>query len=536
VVTSDLRSRVRALYTAEPRNVSMPRQAIIFPFLLVVIVHRGVAAVDVSGMYTATIQNPNGTTTTLQLTLDQSGATPLPGQPGPSVTGTMEVSGTPCFTSLTFTGALDGNVLNGAFTDGVSRVDIQATVHADHSLATTYNISAGPCAGRGGMFTFTPVAPTPTPTVGAQTLPVSGTIRYLGAQGPVSATRPIEVLLFNQPIGSVQSKPLATATVPATPGDFTFQVPAGVYYLAYYLDFVPPSAPQVGEPFRLYNGQLTPPGTALTVSGSGVTGLNLTFDDSGILSGIAGTVTYTGALGSVSDKSRLIVQRFSNATVAGPELDQTTVKSNGGRYDLITFDTATWYLVGYLDLNNNRVRDGGEPFTIYKDKGAPPADPVTASTTQTSIDITFGDENVSSVTTATPTPSSSAPPTPTRTVTSTSNVTAAPTATPTPTQPTPVTTCVGDCNGGHSVTVDELLTVATVGLGNAESSACPRGIPARPEVDVSLMIQAENNALNGCPAPLYRAAGRKPQRRASTMWPHRARWLNGSGSSSRRRE
>jgi hypothetical protein len=320
-----------------------------------------------------------------------------------------------------------------------------------------------------------------TSAVAAQTLPVSGTVSYLGAQGPVSATRPIEMLLFNQPIGSALNKPLATVTVPTSPGNFTFQVSAGTYYLVYYLDFTPYSAPHVGEPFQLYNDQLTPPGTALTVSGSGVTGLNLTFDDSGILSGIAGTVTYTGSLGSVSNNSRLIVERFSDPTVAGPELDQNTVKSNGGRYDLITFDTGTWYLVAYLDLNNNRVRDAGEPFTIYNGKGTPPADPVKASTTQTSIDITFGDENVGSVATPTPTPSPSASPVPT------------PTPTPVP--------CVGDCNGDRSVTVNEILTMVNIALGNADATACPNGIPSGAQVDVALILTAVNHALNGCSVP-----------------------------------
>jgi len=70
-----------------------------------------------------------------------------------------------------------------------------------------------------------------TSAVAAQTLPLSGTISYLGTQGPVSATRPIGVLLFNQPMGSAQNKPLASATVPTSPGN-----------------------------------QLTPPGTALAVS------------------------------------------------------------------------------------------------------------------------------------------------------------------------------------------------------------------------------------------------------------------------------
>jgi hypothetical protein len=318
-----------------------------------------------------------------------------------------------------------------------------------------------------------------TSAVAAQTLPVSGTVSYLGTQGPVSAARPIEMLLFNQPIGAALNKPLFTVTVPVSPGNFTFQVSAGTYYLAYYLDFTPYSVPHVGEPFQFYSDQLTPPGTALTVSGSGVTGLNLVFDDSGVLSGIAGTVTYIGSLGSVSNNSRLIVARFSDLTVAGPELDQNTVKSSGGRYDLITFDTGTWYLVAYLDLNNNRLRDPDEPFTIYNGKGAPPANPVRASTTQTAIDITFGDENVGSLATPTPTPSPSAPSVPT------------PTSTPVP--------CVGDCGGTQTVTVTDVLTLVDIALGTAQPAACRSGLPIGGKVDIGVILQAVNNALSSCP-------------------------------------
>ena len=325
------------------------------------------------------------------------------------------------------------------------------------------------------------------PTVAAQTLPVSGTISYLGTQGPVSATRPIQVAIFNKPIGAAQNKPLSIATVPTSPGNFTFQVSAGTYYLAYYLAVMPDGTPDIGEPFQLYNHQLTPPGTALTVSGSGFTGLNLAFDDSGVLSGIAGTVTYTGSLGSVYNNSRLIVERFSDPSVAGPEGDQNTVKSNGSRYNLVTFDTGTWYLVAYLDLNNSRVRDAGEPFTIYNGKRTPPADPVKASTTQTSIAITFGDENVGSVATPTPTPSPSAPPIPT------------PTPTTTPTVASTPVPCVGDCDGSGDVQINEIIQCVNIALGTSSLSACTAcDADGDGQVEINEIISAVNNALNGC--------------------------------------
>jgi hypothetical protein len=47
--------------------------------------------------------------------------------------------------------------------------------------------------------------------------------------------------------------------------------------------------------------------------------------------------------------------------------------------------------------------------------------------------------------------------------------------------------------------VDELLTLVNIALGNALPSACPDGVPSGAEVNVALLIQAVNSALNGCP-------------------------------------
>jgi sugar lactone lactonase YvrE len=59
-------------------------------------------------------------------------------------------------------------------------------------------------------------------------------------------------------------------------------------------------------------------------------------------------------------------------------------------------------------------------------------------------------------------------------------------------------TCDGDCNGNGQVTIDELLTLVNIALGNAQPSACPHGVPRGAEVNVALIIQAVNHALNGC--------------------------------------
>jgi len=58
--------------------------------------------------------------------------------------------------------------------------------------------------------------------------------------------------------------------------------------------------------------------------------------------------------------------------------------------------------------------------------------------------------------------------------------------------------CVGDCDGTGGVTVDEIITLVNIALGNTQPSACPHGVPSGAEVDIALILQGVNNALNGC--------------------------------------
>ena len=117
--------------------------------------------------------------------------------------------------------------------------------------------------------------------------------------------------------------------------------------------------------------------------------------------------------------------------------------------------------------------------------------------------------NVSAPGVSTPTPT--AAPTNTATVTSTltatptnttvvTNTPTAPTKTPTTATPTPTsTTCVGDCTGTHTVAINDLITLVNIALGTAQPSACRSGVASGAEVTVAMIIQAVNNALNGCP-------------------------------------
>jgi hypothetical protein len=80
-----------------------------------------------------------------------------------------------------------------------------------------------------------------------------------------------------------------------------------------------------------------------------------------------------------------------------------------------------------------------------------------------------------------------------------------PTVTPSPTPTaTPVPAlCIGDCDGGGTVTVNEIIVLVNMVLGTqTQLSACAQGIPPDisdvSQMNVALIIQAVTRALNGC--------------------------------------
>jgi hypothetical protein len=96
--------------------------------------------------------------------------------------------------------------------------------------------------------------------------------------------------------------------------------------------------------------------------------------------------------------------------------------------------------------------------------------------------------------TATPTPTAS----PTPADTDTPTVTQTPSQTATPSN-TPIA-CVGDCNHSSEVTIEEIISMVNIALGNSAVSACLAGdANSDGEIDVTEIIAAVNSALNGCP-------------------------------------
>ncbi len=64
---------------------------------------------------------------------------------------------------------------------------------------------------------------------------------------------------------------------------------------------------------------------------------------------------------------------------------------------------------------------------------------------------------------------------------------------------TPSPTCTGDCNGDGIVTVDEIITMVNIALGNAPITECEAGdANGDGQITVDEILTAVNAALNGC--------------------------------------
>jgi hypothetical protein len=75
-----------------------------------------------------------------------------------------------------------------------------------------------------------------------------------------------------------------------------------------------------------------------------------------------------------------------------------------------------------------------------------------------------------------------------------------PTVTNPPSTPTPrsAPSCIGDCDDSGGVTVNELIILVNIALGNDPASTCPHGVPSGAEINIALIMQAVDDALNGC--------------------------------------
>jgi CSLREA domain-containing protein len=153
------------------------------------------------------------------------------------------------------------------------------------------------------------------------------------------------------------------------------------------------------------------------------------------------------------------------------------------------------------DMTNN-TSEFSAPFSLASPT---PTDSPTSSSTASPTRTPTSTRTASTIATGTPSQTATGAPTGTRTATSSATPSAAPSPTATPTVPTgatptatPPSLCVGDCDGGSTVTIGELITLVNIILGIAQPAACVHGIPDGATVNIALIIQAVNNSLSGC--------------------------------------
>jgi hypothetical protein len=207
----------------------------------------------------------------------------------------------------------------------------------------------------------------------------------------------------------------------------------------------------------------------------------------------SGTLRYTGTLGPVSGQRPLClcVYRDPALTVS---LGCLISRRNDVNYDL-DLGRSDYYLIAFLDIHVNERVDPDEPYEIYRDRGAAPADPAAGDSGRTDIDLIFGDENLPP--TPTPTPTRSPPASPTASST--------PSPSPTPTcaagkNPECDGGCIGDCNGDRKVEVNELITIVGAALGSMNVSVCRAGDPdGDGTVQLREVVAAVRRSMIGCP-------------------------------------
>jgi len=233
---------------------------------------------------------------------------------------------------------------------------------------------------------------------GEADLTIRGTVEYTGARGPVSAARPIVVVATRSRV--LDGIPVAVDVVEENGGTFELTMPeAGEYHVAYVLDSNADGVPNVGDPFGLYAERVHAPGDAIAVPVEpALSDLTISFDDTGELDGVTGTLTYTGEMGPIDSTRPLRAQVFRQGDLTERVDREQRIVENGGAYEFVFFDLRLHYMQVFVDLNDDDVLDPGEPFEIYPERSAPPGDPLPEGVA--SVDFVFGDGPD-----ATPTPS-----------------------------------------------------------------------------------------------------------------------------------
>ena len=173
-------------------------------------------------------------------------------------------------------------------------------------------------------------------------------------------------------------------------------------------------------------------------------------------------------------------------------LDVTNVP--GGTYTLrVTVDP-----LGQITEENESNNSATVDVTIPDRPGQTPRSTPTATQTPGTPDVSF--TATPEPTTAAPEPTTAAPEptTPDATPTPVPPTEPPPTDTPMIT-PSPLVTCAGDCNADGAVTIDDVLVVTNIALGEDDVQACAAGdVDGSGTITVDEILLAVGNALAGC--------------------------------------
>jgi hypothetical protein len=482
--------------------------------------------VDVTGEYVGTSHSDHGGGSPISVTLSQAAA---------AVTGSLSVTGSPCFSHLSFAGMLAGRSLCGSFTDASTCLNIQGTVDGT-ALNGTYVIEVGiaSCVNDTGLFTLTKTSQPPTPTFTTTSTPtpqpatLSGTIRYTGTRGVVSSSQPLRLALFR----SFGEAPIAGAVVTSNGGEYQIEAPnAGTYYLAYFFDINDDGKP-LGKPLEFYNNRFTEPGDPVAVPQTDVA---LDLDDTVIfgeepkyrmeVQGSASGFIIFGVYNIMTTRE-LVYERFS-VTGQGaefmlpsaglspplkylpPELGQTwndTGDSNGYQVDSTaivvavneTVQVTAGTFTGCVQVEATLTYPGGYTpgqtyTTVDRRWFAPGVGPVRLALVKS--DGTEEDGELTSYCT----PGAATDYFPLATNYSWAFTMVATRRSVDVRVVSATGSCVADCNGDGQVTVDELLTLVNIALGNADVSSCLVGDANHDcHITIDEILTAVNNALNGC--------------------------------------
>jgi hypothetical protein len=213
------------------------------------------------------------------------------------------------------------------------------------------------------------------------------------------------------------------------------------------------------------------------VNGNGDTVLFLSLDGSGEI------------LGLDFDDEDVLEHNLSNGTW-DMAYDASALADWPGEADLVALDVSL-------------VPSPTRPSTHTATPRVTATPTLTPVNTSTATATRTGTVAASATTTATATATATIPPDATSTATpfasSTATAESTPTATATET-PDIGPGCTGDCNHNRAVTIDELIVMVNIGLGNAAVTACPPGDANRDgAVNIAEIVAAVGAAINGCP-------------------------------------